>query len=136
PSWKFTTVNPVVITDFNSGETFRVSRFNYVNFIPSPSETVSDTASPPPYPSFACIAFDYLGRLADVNTGQPLGHDEYIPLAHGSVVPARDPETKAPQLSPPFETEMPPGNSTGVSFNLIHIDWLTGRARLEHQEVK
>jgi Tfp pilus assembly protein FimT len=136
PSWKFTTVNPVQIKDIPAGRTYDVKRFDYVNFVPFPSEDAFYKTPLPAFPDFACIAFDYLGRLVDVNTKQPLGHDEYIPLAHGSVMPARDPTTRALQLAAPAETEVPPGNSTGVSFNLIHIDWLTGRARLEHQEVR
>jgi hypothetical protein len=84
------------------------------------------------------IAFDYLGRLVKAG-GVPATRDEYIPLAHGSVSPARDPVTRAPIIGPaaaPDERELPPGNSTNSSFNLIHIDWLTGRARLERQEVR
>jgi hypothetical protein len=84
------------------------------------------------------IAFDYLGRL--VKAGDiPATRDEYIPLAHGSVSPARNPATGAPifgATAAPDERELPPGNSTNSSFNVIHIDWVTGRARLERQEVK
>jgi len=31
--------------------------------------------------------------------------------------------------------ESPPGNTTNA-FNVVNIDWLTGRARLERQEVQ
>jgi hypothetical protein len=34
----------------------------------------------------------------------------------------------------PVVEERPPGNSTNA-FNLIHIDWLTGRARVERQQI-
>ena len=47
------------------------------------------------------------------------------------MLPAIDPDTKAFQSAdPPQVTEMPPGNSTNA-YNIIHIDWLTGRAALE-----
>jgi hypothetical protein len=31
---------------------------------------------------------------------------------------------------------MPPGNSTGSSYNIVHIDRLTSRAMLEFQKVQ
>ena len=36
----------------------------------------------------------------------------------------------------PTVTEIPPGNSTSASYDVIHIDWLTGRARQETQQVQ
>jgi hypothetical protein len=62
--------------------------------------------------------------------------DEFIPLAHGSVLYPRNPETKTPTFGPVSALESPPGNSTNISYNVIHVDWLTGRARLERQEVQ
>jgi prepilin-type N-terminal cleavage/methylation domain-containing protein len=79
-----------------------------------------------PMPS---VGFDYLGRLVSQR-------DEYIPLAHGSVLYNRDPQTKIPTLGLVSAVESPPGNSTNISYNVVHIDWLTGRARLERQEVQ
>ena len=32
--------------------------------------------------------------------------------------------------------EIPPGNSTNSSYNIVHIDRLTGRAVLEFQKVQ
>jgi hypothetical protein len=63
----------------------------------------------------------------------PSRQDEYIPLARGTVGYARD-AAKVPLPELPTVSERPPGNSTNA-FNLIHIDWLTGRARVEHQEI-
>ena len=81
-----------------------------------------------------CVAFNYLGQLTF--DGQTLANrDEYIPLARGSVSPAIDPATRALQLNSPDVVERPPGNSTNI-YNLIHIDRLTGRARLEYQKVQ
>ena len=53
--------------------------------VPFPTESVSN------YLYLPFIAFNYLGQLVT-------GRDEYIPLAHGSVLPAIDPNTKALQL--------------------------------------
>lgn len=73
------------------------------------------------------IAFNHLGQLLS-------GQDEYIPLARGTVGHAYSPE-KVPLPNPPFAEERPPGNSIN-NFNLVRIDWLTGRARVERQEVQ
>jgi prepilin-type N-terminal cleavage/methylation domain-containing protein len=94
--------------------------FQFVT-VPFPLATSTNT------PSMPCIAFDYQGRLTSVR-------DERIPLAHGSVSYARD-ATKTPIASVPSVIETPPGNSTN-SYNLIHIDWLTGRTQLEQQRIK
>jgi hypothetical protein len=32
--------------------------------------------------------------------------------------------------------EIPPGNSTNSSYNIVHIDKVTGRAVLEFQKIK
>lgn len=117
------------------GRIFVVRGFEYANdadgpTIPFPSAEIASRVPPVgPYAVLPYIAFDYLGRLVS-------GRDEYIPLAHGSVLEARDPNTKAYLGRPPSVLETPPGNSTNISFNLIHIDWLTGRPRLERAEVR
>jgi prepilin-type N-terminal cleavage/methylation domain-containing protein len=94
---------------------------------PFPTETFPPGVPPTQLPSFPYIAFNYLGQLTS-------GQDEYIPLAQGSVLPARD-ASKVLQLSSPSVLETPPGNSL-KAFNLVHIDWLTGRAVLEYQKVQ
>ena len=79
------------------------------------------------------IAFNYLGQLTS-GDGSVLPYDENIPLDYGTMAPALDAKTKLPiQAIPSFE-EQPPGNSTNISYNIIHIDRLTGRARLERQD--
>jgi len=81
------------------------------------------------------IAFDYLGRVVtDVRSGV---NGEFIPLANGGVGPAIDPVTARPALGGAAATvgEVPLGNSSN-SFNLVHVDWLTGRGRLERREVR
>jgi prepilin-type N-terminal cleavage/methylation domain-containing protein len=98
------------------------------NAVPFPTETSSRTNLP-------CLAFNHLGQLT--TDGQTLAdRDEYIPLARGSVSPAINPSTRALQLGPADIVENPPGNSTNTMFNLIHVDRLTGRARLEYKKVQ
>ena len=102
---------------------FRVPGFSVTNNIPFPSAEAylpGRTYVPIPY-----LAFDFQGKLVS-------GVDEYIPLARGSVSYSRNADKSAAQASP-IVAESPAGNSTNA-FSLIHIDWLTGRARLEKQE--
>lgn len=124
--WKFneSLKVPYKIVDSIRNRIFNIYGFNCTSNIPFPSTD----APGPPYVTLPYIAFNYLGQLAS-------GQDEYIPLARGSVGFARD-ANKVPvfSTSPPTVVEKPPGNSTN-SYNLIHIDWLTGRARVEHPEV-
>jgi type II secretory pathway pseudopilin PulG len=131
PAWKFNLVGAGTrrITDVMTGEFFDVGAFDRVS-IPFPSDSATFKTTP----GLPCIVFDYQGRLVTPN-GQPLGHDEYIPLAHGSVIPARDKDSRLLLVGPPDELEVPAGNSTNT-FNVVHVDWLTGRARLERQVVR
>jgi hypothetical protein len=46
-----------------------------------------------------------------------------------------DPGTRMFQLNSPQVTETPPGNSTNI-YNIVHIDWLTGRAQVEQPKVQ
>jgi type II secretory pathway pseudopilin PulG len=78
---------------------------------------------------FPCLAFNYLGQLT-VDGQTVAAKDENIPLAKGSVLYARDPATKAFQFNSPDVQENPPGNSTSISYNIVHIDRLTGRSVL------
>ena len=99
--------------------------------IPFPSEDAFDPKlSNRTFATVPYIAFNYLGQLVS----GPAGRDEYIPLARGTVAHSRDPQTRVPRKALPELVENPPGNSTNA-FNLIHIDRLTGRARLIHQEI-
>jgi prepilin-type N-terminal cleavage/methylation domain-containing protein len=73
------------------------------------------------------IGFDYQGRLVSQK-------DEYIPLAHGSVLIQLNPDGSLASV-PADAEELPPGNTiyagTNNSYNQVHINWLTGRARVE-----
>ena len=119
------------VTDPNTGRFYDVYGFGITNGIPFPSEEAYDPGSPNrKFVNVPYLAFNYLGQLVS----GPAGRDEYIPLARGTVAHSREKETRAPRQALPTLIENPPGNSTNA-FNLIHIDRLTGRARLVHQEI-
>ena len=125
--WKFNQRNATVtITDAGSGRVFNVRGFSVTNNIPFPSPDVLAVSSYIPF-SLPYIAFNHLGQVAS-------GEDEFIPLARGTLGQAYD-ATRKPMQNPPSVLESPAGNSTN-SFNLVHVDWLTGRARIERQEVQ
>ncbi len=110
---------------------FSVKGFDRTVDVPFPSQDASATGAP--YVALPYIAFNHLGQLTrdGVNASQ---EDEFIPLAKGSVDYSRDAK-KNPVQAAPTLTESPAGSSTNT-FMLVHIDWLTGRARLEKQEFR
>jgi prepilin-type N-terminal cleavage/methylation domain-containing protein len=124
-AWKFTPRGPVLARYPNPSAPifpFHVTGFG-TDSVPFPS------AEAPTGVLLPCLAFDHLGQLTSKE-------DEFIPLARGSVGYATD-ANKVPIEAAPSVQEKPPGNSTDTnSFNLIHIEWLTGRAKLHRQEVK
>jgi hypothetical protein len=87
------------------------------------------------------LAFDYQGRLVSEAGGVT---DAYIPLVQGNVTTQMD-ANKQPRLDPSAPTqpqdisEVPPGNSgignNNFSYQVIHIDALTGRASLEQYKM-
>jgi prepilin-type N-terminal cleavage/methylation domain-containing protein len=114
---------------------FQVYGFYSTNGIPFPVETTpSAVPAQQVYVYLPFIAFNYLGQLVDAS-GTPTGVNEIIPLAQGAVNFARDPATGAGIRNPPSVNESPAGNTTN-SFNLVSIDWLTGRAHVEHPQVQ
>lgn len=127
PPWKF--VGPKSFTRIFDPpgstaprRTFDVSGFTYTNNIPFPTDDARASIYLP------YIAFNSLGQLVSQQ-------DEYIPLARGTLAHALAPNSKVPTANPPSVQEKPAGNSTN-SFNLVHIDWLTGRAKVERQEIQ
>jgi prepilin-type N-terminal cleavage/methylation domain-containing protein len=130
PEGVFIATNKFLPTDWSKwletpGNTVTNWPFRYVPSIPFPAITSDLKALPFGLP---CIAFNYQGQLDEP---VPVPHDEYISLVKGSIVMA----TSDPQgLTNTFGTlpeviETPKGNSTNNP--VIHIDWLTGRARSE-----
>jgi prepilin-type N-terminal cleavage/methylation domain-containing protein len=120
------------ITNGVTQERFPLKPFPVTNNIPFPSEMVSLVPNAKPYVPLPYVAFNYLGQLVS----RPNNESEIIPLARGSVSFGKD-ATKAPTKRAPTFVESPPGNSTNnLSFNLIYIDGLTGRAHVERVEVR
>jgi prepilin-type N-terminal cleavage/methylation domain-containing protein len=117
-------VASVISLENNPNSPFTVYGF-MTNAVPFPVETNSAL-----FLNLTCLMFDSLGHLVD-ESGQVLSRHEYIPLARGSVAPSTDPATKTYQLSAPSVAEVPSGNSTNISANIIDIDPLTGRALLQ-----
>jgi prepilin-type N-terminal cleavage/methylation domain-containing protein len=134
--FKFTAPTPpgyTRILDAVGGRFFDVYPFKVTYQVPFPSE---DAPRSPdisrPYVPLPYIAFNYLGQLETYFQPPNESPCEHIPLAKGNVNPTLD-VNKVPLQLPPIVAEQPPGNSTNA-FTIVHIDWLTGRARLEKQE--
>ena len=136
---KFQASNSVPFTPFYISAydpSIPIYGFSIANNIPFPTEdSLPSSVLYLPY-----IAFNYLGQLT--LDGQTLAYrDEYIPLAQGSVSPAINVATKALVINPAPAgsasfSETPPGNSTNSTYNIVHVDRLTGRAVLEYQRVQ
>ena len=107
---------------------FSGESFPSTNNIPFPSEMTALYPNAKPYVELPYIGFNYLGQLVS-------GQDEVIPLGRGNLSFGKD-AAKNPTKRLPTLVESPPGNSTNSSFNLIYIDWLTGRGHVERQEVR
>jgi prepilin-type N-terminal cleavage/methylation domain-containing protein len=104
----------------------KIYGFNTTNNIPFPAEDTPSNSGK--YVRLPYIAFNYLGQLT---TGQ----NELIPLTKGAVLFRRDPATGNGTEFVPAIRETPVGNVTNA-FNVVSIDWLTGRAHLERQQVQ
>jgi len=129
------TVNPTLtITNYLDGTQFRmlpVFGFNTTNGIPFPSE---DTIAPK-YVALPYIAFNYAGQLVPSKNDQGLSKNEYIPLTKGAVLFQRDKTTTLGTKTIPSIQESPVGN-TSNAFNVVSIEWLTGRAHVERQQIR
>jgi len=106
---------------------FKISKFDpsltmfgfNTNSFPFPSATNAVLYNLP------YVGFNYLGQLS-VDGVSPSGVDEYIPLVRGSIFY---------NGLVPDPLENPAGNSTNL-YNIIHIDALTGRSRVEQQQIQ
>lgn len=152
PMWKFyNAANPGQPFNFNdpvnSAFNFSINAFSYTNTFPFPTQDspiASSFGISLPY-----IAFNYLGQLSTYsgqmltspNQGQDYDQDFTgggldIPLAQGSTIPGIFPNTRTFQVGPAQVIETPPGNSTNISYSVVHIDSLTGRATLEYHKMQ
>jgi prepilin-type N-terminal cleavage/methylation domain-containing protein len=147
PGWKFTPINPgqpYYFSDPINGNGFSIYPFDYVNNIPFPIADANALlqAANGNGPTLPYIAFNYLGQLVTSAKDRDLaGLGADIPLGQGSVAYPLDPQTKIPQvpaipLGANAVSESPVGNSTNVTYNVVHIDPLTGRATLEYHKVQ
>jgi prepilin-type N-terminal cleavage/methylation domain-containing protein len=143
--WKFAPAPSTTLTYFKdsiNGNPFTITNFDYTNGIPFPTadSNLVYAASQAQMPSLPYIAFNYLGQLVSSAIDQDVaGNGADIPLAQGSVAYALNPSTKTPTLNPlgaNAVAESPLGNSTNITYNIVHIDALTGRATLEYHQVQ
>lgn len=104
----------------------------YVGQFPFPLAESAFTALP-------YIAFNSQGECKPIVQGSATpgipvagtGVDVNIPLAKGSIMYTRD---SSGAIATWDVQEIPPGSSVSLS-NVVHIDWLTGRAKLERADL-
>ena len=131
PLYKFNarSTTPTLITNLPAAP-FAIRGFSTTNAIPFPSEEAYYYPAVNParrYVNVPYLAFNDLGQLES-------DQDEFIPLARGTVAHPHDAQRR-PIAGLPELIEKPAGNSR-TTFNLIHIDRLTGRARLIQPEIR
>ncbi len=129
-------VQPFQFTPLPNGPTFTINQFLTRNDIPFPTEQSTNYNNAVSLP---WIAFNYQGQLT-TNGSDAVTYHELIPLAQGSVYPALNGNKQlqlgnASSASPSVQL-IPPGNDTNISYNIIDIDPLTGRATLEFYKVQ
>ena len=74
-----------------------------------------------------------MGQLVTADGTPQTQTAEFIPITQGSAGIAHDPNTKAAVQVLPNPHDVPSGN-TSNNFNLVYVDPLTGRARIEHNK--
>jgi prepilin-type N-terminal cleavage/methylation domain-containing protein len=129
----------VIFTNVPPVRGFDLGGFNWTFDVPFPridTPMLNQNPGRQHYVWLPYIAFNYLGQLCDQN-GTPVQQNAVFPLAKGSVGVSRDPNTRAPRQLSAVVNESPPGNATNsLSYNVVVVDWLTGRARGAEQEVR
>jgi prepilin-type N-terminal cleavage/methylation domain-containing protein len=121
---KFTNYDGTVASDYN-----RAFPQNFNSGGPSfPFPLISSNATA--LVGLPYIGFNYLGQLTSTNF-----EGEAIPLIHGSVF---YPGLPTGDFTPDIVLTPPPSviATNNTDTNVIHVDWLTGKARLERQEVQ
>lgn len=107
---------------------FVVEPFATNAFYFPPNELIKRSGTPFKL-NLPCIVFDAQGRLQS-------GRDEYIPLVEGSAMMARSSTNDFHLLQPPDIIQPNYRTPTETNYLLIHIDWLTGKARVERRELQ
>jgi prepilin-type N-terminal cleavage/methylation domain-containing protein len=118
---------------------------NWLNLPPLQSQIYGFATNSVPFPteqcplfSLPCLTFDSTGRLISETSDHINYHHAYIPLAQGSVGYGvnlnKQPTPTA--VAPNAISEAPPGNSSSISYNIIDVDPLSGRARLIVHQVQ
>ncbi len=115
---------PPFMTNPPSPRMFPIATFMTNVSFPFP-HTETTNATPAKY-FLPYIAFDSSGRLV---SGPPQ-RDFFIPLAKASIFPSRNADQQ-PTLDPADVIEPGYREADITNYNLIHIDWLTGRAKVE-----
>jgi prepilin-type N-terminal cleavage/methylation domain-containing protein len=150
PPWKFTAIPqnyPFSFSDPINNNGFAIYPFNYTNNIPVPIAdsneiALAENTANNVHPYVPYIAFNYLGQLISSAIDRDVaGIGQDIPIAQGSVAYPLIVTNKAPlipttPLGPSAVSESPLGNSTNITYNVIHIDPLTGRATLEYHHAQ
>jgi prepilin-type N-terminal cleavage/methylation domain-containing protein len=137
PQYQYSPVPPT--TPLHIGSDIDVYSFLTTSEVPFPTTDMLAGSPLAAFIDLPYIAFNYLGQLVGPD-GNVLPYDENIPLAHGTVAYWRDQKSRLPiqpaagQPAIADISEVPPGNDINSSYNVIHIDRLTGRARLERQD--
>jgi prepilin-type N-terminal cleavage/methylation domain-containing protein len=116
----------MLVNDPGASKVFPISPFQS-NAFPFPSIEATAKLTKNEYFTLPYIAFTPNGTLT---TNQ----DEFIPLTRASVLYPQD-QNGVPQVGNADWVETPPGTSTN-DYHLIHINWLTGRAKLERKEIQ
>jgi len=128
PQWKFT--NDLWFVDAAVSTTYYVRQFDFANIFPFPA---ADSTN---YFLLPYIKFLPSGQLGVPITVKGTGalqriYENFVPLTRGSVQCMGDP-TLSDSL---YITETPPGESTN-NYTMIHLDQLSGKARLVRKEIQ
>lgn len=136
PPAKFTSNGPAIsIPLWQSNSVYRsqsyspIIPFNWTWAFPLPDENATNVLV-----NLPCLAFDYTGQLISEIAPNGVYQDAFIPMDQGNVSYGYDGPTKSLRLTPLAAkdiTEIPPGNSTNIGFNVVHIERFTGRCTLE-----
>jgi prepilin-type N-terminal cleavage/methylation domain-containing protein len=107
------------------------------SIFPFPNESTPGLVSggAPHWTPLPYIGFNYLGQLVDTSNTVTRA-SEYIPLTKGNVFFSRDANKNPINLPPTLTEEAPLGSWQSNSYNVVSIDWLTGRTRIEHMEAR